>query len=56
VEKEKSQGGDPSKMGGSLKTPEDVKAHLESQLKQARLAAQQVGPQVNPWPARLLDG
>ena len=44
MEKEKSQGGDPSKMGGSLKTAEDVKAHLEAQLKQARLAAQQVEP------------
>lgn len=40
VEREKSQGIDPSK---ALKTAEDVKAHLENQLKQARLAAQQVG-------------
>ncbi|KAG7216183.1 hypothetical protein INR49_029032 [Caranx melampygus] len=38
VEREKSQGIDPSK---TLKTAEDVKAHLENQLKQARLAAQQ---------------
>ena len=43
VEREKSQGLDPSKSCSSLKTPEDVKAHLENQLKQARLAAQQVG-------------
>ncbi|KAA8585648.1 hypothetical protein FQN60_004342 [Etheostoma spectabile] len=41
VEREKSQGIDSSKTGSSLKTAEDVKAHLESQLKQARLAAQQ---------------
>lgn len=43
VEREKSQGLDPSKTGSTLKTAEDVKAHLENQLKQARLAAQQVG-------------
>lgn len=43
VEREKSQGLDPSKTGSSLKTAEEVKAHLENQLKQARLAAQQVG-------------
>lgn len=42
LEREKSQGIDPSKSGGSLKTAEEVKAHLENQLKQARLAAQQV--------------
>lgn len=42
VEREKSQGLDPSKTGSTLKTAEDVKAHLENQLKQARLAAQQV--------------
>uniref|UniRef100_A0A3B3WVM8 Bromodomain PHD finger transcription factor n=1 Tax=Poecilia mexicana TaxID=48701 RepID=A0A3B3WVM8_9TELE len=41
VEREKSQGLDPSKTGGTLKTAEEVKAHLENQLKQARLAAQQ---------------
>uniref|UniRef100_G3NV03 Bromodomain PHD finger transcription factor n=1 Tax=Gasterosteus aculeatus aculeatus TaxID=481459 RepID=G3NV03_GASAC len=41
LEREKSQGIDPSKSGGSLKTAEEVKAHLENQLKQARLAAQQ---------------
>uniref|UniRef100_A0A3B4H348 Nucleosome-remodeling factor subunit BPTF-like n=1 Tax=Pundamilia nyererei TaxID=303518 RepID=A0A3B4H348_9CICH len=41
LEREKSQGGDPSKTGSSLKTAEEVKAHLENQLKQARLAAQQ---------------
>ncbi|TMS15379.1 Nucleosome-remodeling factor subunit BPTF [Larimichthys crocea] len=41
VEREKSQGLDPSKTGSTLKTAEDVKAHLENQLKQARLAAQQ---------------
>ncbi|KAK2833852.1 hypothetical protein Q5P01_017741 [Channa striata] len=41
VEREKSQGLDPSKTGSSLKTAEEVKAHLENQLKQARLAAQQ---------------
>lgn len=34
---------DPSKTGSTLKTVEDVKAHLENQLRQARLAAQQVG-------------
>lgn len=43
VERERSQGIDPSKTSSSLKTAEDVKAHLENQLKQARLAAQQVG-------------
>lgn len=43
MEREKSQGLDPSKTGSSLKTAEEVKAHLENQLKQARLAAQQVG-------------
>lgn len=42
VEREKSQGLDPSKTSGTLKTAEEVKAHLENQLKQARLAAQQV--------------
>lgn len=42
LEREKSQGGDPSKTSSSLKTAEEVKAHLENQLKQARLAAQQV--------------
>ncbi|KAK7939046.1 hypothetical protein WMY93_002372 [Mugilogobius chulae] len=41
VEREKAQGADPSKIGASLKTVEEVKAHLENQLKQARLAAQQ---------------
>ncbi|XP_028310256.1 nucleosome-remodeling factor subunit BPTF isoform X2 [Gouania willdenowi] len=40
VEREKSQGAD-SKGVTSLKTAEDVKSHLENQLKQARLAAQQ---------------
>ena len=43
MEREKSQGIDPSKTGNTLRTAEDVKAHLENQLKQARLAAQQVG-------------
>lgn len=43
VEREKSQGIDPSKSSNTLRTAEDVKAHLENQLKQARLAAQQVG-------------
>ncbi|XP_041856528.1 nucleosome-remodeling factor subunit BPTF isoform X7 [Melanotaenia boesemani] len=41
VERDKSQGVDPSKAGSALKTAEEVKAHLENQLKQARLAAQQ---------------
>lgn len=43
LEREKSQGVDSSKTGGALRTAEEVKAHLENQLKQARLAAQQVG-------------
>lgn len=43
LEREKSQGIDSSKTSSSLKTSEDVKAHLENQLKQARMAAQQVG-------------
>lgn len=42
MEREKSQGLDPLKSVSSLKTAEDVKAHLENQLRQARLAAQQV--------------
>lgn len=42
MERDKTQGLDPSKTTNSLKTAEDVKAHLENQLKQARLAAQQV--------------
>lgn len=46
MEREKSQGLDPSKTSISLKTAEDVKAHLETQLKQARLAAQQVETRV----------
>ncbi|XP_067334267.1 nucleosome-remodeling factor subunit BPTF-like isoform X4 [Channa argus] len=41
VERDRSQGVDPSKAGSTLKTAEEVKAHLENQLKQARLAAQQ---------------
>ncbi|KAK5856778.1 hypothetical protein PBY51_008349 [Eleginops maclovinus] len=41
LEREKSQGIDSSKSGSTLKTAEEVKAHLENQLKQARLAAQQ---------------
>ncbi|XP_054615497.1 nucleosome-remodeling factor subunit BPTF isoform X2 [Dunckerocampus dactyliophorus] len=41
LEREKSQGLDSSKTSSALKTSEDVKAHLENQLKQARLAAQQ---------------
>lgn len=45
VERDKSQGIDSSKTGSTLKTAEEVKAHLENQLKQARLAAQQVGMQ-----------
>lgn len=48
LEREKSQGLDPSKTGSSLKTAEEVKAHLENQLKQARLAAQQVGILYSP--------
>lgn len=53
VEREKAQGLDPSKTGATLKTAEDVKAHLENQLKQARLAAQQVRARgsVRPAPA-----
>lgn len=43
MERDKTQGLDPSKTTNSLRTAEDVKAHLENQLKQARLAAQQVG-------------
>lgn len=43
VEREKSQGTDSSKVSSCLKTAEEVKAHLETQLKQQRLAAQQVG-------------
>nr|XP_057905963.1 nucleosome-remodeling factor subunit BPTF isoform X2 [Doryrhamphus excisus] len=41
LEREKSQGLDSSKTSSTLKTSEDVKAHLENQLKQARLASQQ---------------
>ncbi|KAJ7992762.1 hypothetical protein DPEC_G00282040 [Dallia pectoralis] len=41
VEKEKSQAGDPVKVSRTLKTAEEVKAQLEAQLKQQRLAAQQ---------------
>ncbi|KAK5914604.1 hypothetical protein CgunFtcFv8_009032 [Champsocephalus gunnari] len=40
LEREKTQGVDSSK-SSTLKTAEEVKAHLENQLKQARLAAQQ---------------
>lgn len=43
LEREKSQGLDPLKSVSTLKTAEDVKAHLENQLRQARQAAQQVG-------------
>lgn len=42
VEREKAQASDPSKVSVQ-KTAEEVKAQLESQLKQQRLAAQQVG-------------
>lgn len=42
LEREKSQGIDPLKSVSTLKTAEDVKAHLENQLRQARQAAQQV--------------
>ncbi|CAM9220445.1 unnamed protein product [Lampetra planeri] len=45
LEREKSQGVDSSKTSGNLRTAEEVKAHLENQLKQARLAAQQVREQ-----------
>ncbi|XP_061568415.1 nucleosome-remodeling factor subunit BPTF isoform X2 [Cololabis saira] len=41
LEREKSQGSDSSKTGSTLRTAEEVKAHLENQLKQARLASQQ---------------
>lgn len=41
VEREKAQASDPSKVSVQ-KTAEEVKAQLEAQLKQQRLAAQQV--------------
>lgn len=42
MEKEKLQGTDSPKTVSALKTAEDVKTHLENQLKQTRMAAQQV--------------
>lgn len=42
IEREKTQASEPPKV---LKSAEEVKAHLEAQLKQQRLAAQQVGQQ-----------
>lgn len=42
VEREKSQAADPTKVSVQKKA-EEVKAQLEAQLKQQRLAAQQVG-------------
>ncbi|XP_037544827.1 nucleosome-remodeling factor subunit BPTF [Nematolebias whitei] len=41
LEREKTQGLEPAKTSSTLKTVEEVKAHLDNQLKQARLAAQQ---------------
>ncbi len=41
VEREKSQAADPTKVSAQKKA-EEVKAQLEAQLKQQRLAAQQV--------------
>lgn len=42
VEREKAQAADPTKVSVQKKA-EEVKAQLEAQLKQQRLAAQQVG-------------